>query len=468
MSSLITSTTSDAYQIMIFTQALLRNLMITPIMTITGFILIVNTNPKMLWIILVIVPCIFFLVFYISYRSKRYSKGQQSSLDEINLAMRESLMGLRVIRAFRNELFQQAHFDEKNGAYRDYSKKAFRVTALLQPSFFLLFSFMIMVIIWIGAQEINLQLMDVGTLAASIEYIFHIMFSFMILGLLFIMYPRAAVSAGRIQKVLAATVQIDENLDGIQNTEQRGIVKFEKVSFAYDGTPEQAVIRDVSFEAKPGEVVAFIGSTGSGKSTLLQLIPRIYDVTKGRILVDGQDVRSYNIHALREKIGFIPQKAQLFSGTIADNLRVGKADATVEEMAYAADIAQAKEFIESREAGYEEVLSEGGSNLSGGQKQRLAIARAIVKRPEIYVFDDSFSALDAATDFALRKRIREELSDATMLIVAQRIGTIMHADKIIVLNEGTVVGEGTHESLLKECPVYYDIAASQLTEEELS
>ncbi|MFV0382097.1 MAG: ABC transporter ATP-binding protein [Breznakia sp.] len=467
-SSLITSATSDSYQIMIFTQMCLRTVLITPLMAISGFVLIIETNPSMMWFVLGIIPALFVIVFVISARSKKYSEGQQTTLDRINLTLREGLMGLRVIRAFQNEQFQNERFEDVNAQYAMYSRKVFRLTALSAPLFYLLFSCMLAVVIWVSSKQIQVSHMDVGTLAATIEYVFHIMFSFMMLGILFIMYPRAAVSANRIQRVLDKEASISINEDGIKQTNKKGYVRFENVTFAYGGSSEEPVIKNVSFEAKPGEVVAFIGSTGSGKSTLLQLIPRIYEASKGRILIDDVDVCDFNIHSLREKVGFIPQKAVLFSGTIADNFRVGKKDATLEEMKYAAKIAQASDFIEAKELQYEEVLSEAGSNLSGGQKQRLAIARAIVKKPEIYVFDDSFSALDAITDHALRNALKQEIKDATILIVAQRIGTIMHADKIVVLNEGKVVGEGTHQELLKKCPIYYDIAASQMAEEELS
>ena len=284
----------------------------------------------------------------------------------------------------------------------------------------------------------------------------------------FMMYPRAAVSAHRIEEVLATEPVITENENGITETETHGYLTFENVTFAYPGNTETPIIRDVSFSSKPGETIAFIGSTGSGKSTLIQLIPRFYDVTKGRILLDGVDVRDYKLSALRKKIGYIPQKALLFTGTIAENMRYGKWNATTGELEEASDIAQAKEFISLKPAQYDELLAEGGSNMSGGQKQRLSIARAIVKKPDVYIFDDSFSALDYQTDAKLRARLKSETKEATVLIVAQRVGTIMHADKILVLNEGEVIGMGTHKELLKTCDVYYDIAASQLSKEELA
>lgn len=469
VSSLITSTTSDAYQIMIFVQNMLRSALITPAMTISGFILIINTNPQMFWVVLAATPVLFLGVILISRASRPYSQAQQTSLDKINLILREGLTGLRVIRAFRNEEFQAGRFSNVNEEYCGVSKKVYRIMSMAQPGFYLLFNAMIVIVIWMGSGAIGRGTLDVGTLNASIEYIFHILFSFLMLAVLIIMYPRASVSARRIERVLKSTPSIAENIEnGKTEATERGTVRFEDVTFAYADDSDEPVLEHISFTAKPGQTVAFIGSTGSGKSTLIQLIPRMYDVTEGRILVDGVDVRDYNIHALRQKIGFIPQKAQLFTGTIAENLRLGKEDASEEELQRAADIAQASDFISKKDNGFDEMLSEGGGNLSGGQKQRLAIARAIVKRPEIYIFDDSFSALDYATDLKLRTRLHEEITDATILIVAQRIGTIRHADKIIVLNEGKIVAEGTHEELLDTSGIYYDIAVSQLSEEELA
>lgn len=467
VSSLITSTTSDAYQIMIFVQSLLRIALITPIMTASGFILIMRTNPQMFWVTLISVPLLMVGIYLISHTSRPYSQAQQSALDKINLTLREGLSGLRVIRAFGNEDFQSKRFDAVNTEYCGVSKKVFRIVSIAQPGFYLLFNAMIAIILWAGSRAIGRNALDVGTLNASIEYIFHILFSFLMLAVLFIMYPRAAVSAQRIQRILESTPVIAENLEhGVTETAQKGTLRFEHVTFAYPGS-DKPVLKNINFTAETGQTIAFIGSTGSGKSTLIQLISRMYDVTEGRVLVNGVDVRDYHIHALRKRIGFIPQTAQLFTGTIAQNLRFGKPEAAQAELERAAEIAQASSFISQKEHGYEEVLSEGGSNLSGGQRQRLAIARAIVKNPEIYIFDDSFSALDYTTDLLLRTQLRKEITDATVLIVAQRIGTIRHADKIIVLNEGEIIAEGRHEELLYTCGIYYDIAISQLSAEEL-
>lgn len=468
VSSLITSTTSDAYQIMVFTQNMLRSALITPIMTVSGFIMILNNNPGIFGVVMASVPILLLGMFIINRKSYPYSRQQQKNLDKINLIMREGLSGLRVIRAFNNEKFQSRRFEDVNNKYCGVSKRMFRIVSIAQPGFYLIFNTMIVIVLWFGANEINQGFLDVGTLSASIEYIFHILFSFMMFGVLFIMYPRASVSAQRIQRVLDNDPDMDENVEtGVTSTDKTGYISFENVSFSYPDTPQEPVLKNISFTVEQGQTVAFIGSTGCGKTTLVQLIPRMYDATEGQILVDGIDVKKYNIHAIRRKIGFIPQKATLFTGTIAENLRLGKPDASENELMKAAEIAQAADFILKKKNGFDEMLYEGGANLSGGQKQRLAIARGIIKKPEIYIFDDSFSALDYATDLKLRTRLRDEIKDATMLIVAQRIGTIRHADKIIVLDEGQIVGQGTHEELMKSCDVYYDIAASQLSKEEL-
>ena len=468
VSALITGATSDAYQIMLFVQAMLRSALITPVMAVSGFVLIVTTNPQMTNAVLLALPILAVGIFFISRAAKAPSKAQQTTLDRINLNLREGLSGLRVIRAFGNQSFQTERFEAVNREYCGVSKRVYRVMSLGSPMFFLLFNVMIGLVMVVGSRAIGEGSLDVGALNASVDYVFHILFSFLMLAMLFLMYPRVSVSAARIQQVLESVPTIDENLEhGVTETEERGSVCFENVTFAYPGS-EEPVLKDISFTAQRGQTVAFIGSTGSGKSTLIQLLPRMYDVTGGRVLVDGVDVRSYHLRALRRKIGFIPQKAQLFTGTVAENLRLGRPEATQAELERAAEIAQAADFIASREGGYEAVLQEGGSNLSGGQRQRLSIARAIVKAPELYLFDDSFSALDYMTDLKLRQSLRREIGDSTILIVAQRIGTIRHADKIIVLDEGRIVGQGRHEELLNTCGVYYDIAVSQLSEEELA
>lgn len=468
VSSLITRVTNDAYQIMLFLQNILRMGFMTPMMFAVSLYMIFRTSPSLSWYVLLALPALLVAVVAIAKISDPLSTRQQKNLDKINGILRENLSGLRVIRAFVNEKFEESRFRKVNGAYTESSKSLFKLMAVAQPGFTFLFNIVMVLIIWNGSKQIDAGQLQIGDLIAFIEYIFHALFSFMLFASVFMMYPRAAVSARRIQEALDATSEIAEKESPVTETAKKGYVTFENVTFAYPGHAESPVIRDVSFTAKPGETVAFIGSTGSGKSTLIQLIPRFYDVSAGRVLVDDVDVRDYSLAALREKIGYIPQKALLFSGTIAENLRYGKEDATLEEMQRAADIAQAAEFIAEQPERFDAQLSEGGSNFSGGQKQRLAIARAVIRRPEIYIFDDSFSALDYQTDAKLRARLKKETTESTVLIVAQRVGTIMHADKIIVLNEGNVVGMGTHQELLRDCQVYYDIASSQLSEEELA
>ena len=466
--SLITRATNDAYQIMLFMQNILTTGFMTPMMFGMSLYLIMRTSPGLGIYVLLALPILLLAVLLIAKYSEPLSTKQQNNLDSINGILRENLSGLRVIRAFVNEKFEEMRFRLVNDAYTNSSKSLFHLMAVAQPGFFFLFNIVMVLIIWNGTIQIDQGSLEVGTLIAFIEYIFHALFSFMLFATVFMMYPRANVSAQRIQEIFDMDPLIKDNPAAIVEPKEKSTLEFRDVTFAYPGHAESPVIRNVSFTANPGETVAFIGSTGSGKSTLIQLIPRFYDVTEGQVLVDGQDVRAYRLKDLREKIGYIPQKAQLFTGTIEENLRYGKKDATQAEMEEAAEIAQAAEFISQKPNGYQEELAEGGGNFSGGQKQRLAIARAVIRRPEIYIFDDSFSALDYQTDARLRARLKKETTQAAVLIVAQRVGTIMHADKIVVLNEGDVVGIGTHRQLLENCPIYYDIAASQLSKEELA
>ena len=466
--SFITRATNDAYQIMLFMQNILTTGFMTPMMFGMSLYLIMRTSPGLGIYVLLALPILLLAVLLIAKYSEPLSTKQQNNLDNINGILRENLSGLRVIRAFVNEKFEEMRFRLVNDAYTNSSKSLFHLMAVAQPGFFFLFNIVMVLIIWNGTIQIDQGSLEVGTLIAFIEYIFHALFSFMLFATVFMMYPRANVSAQRIQEIFDMDPLIKDNPAAIVEPKEKSTLEFRDVTFAYPGHAESPVIRNVSFTANPGETVAFIGSTGSGKSTLIQLIPRFYDVTEGQVLVDGQDVRAYRLKDLREKIGYIPQKAQLFTGTIEENLRYGKKDATQAEMEEAAEIAQAAEFISQKPNGYQEELAEGGGNFSGGQKQRLAIARAVIRRPEIYIFDDSFSALDYQTDARLRARLKKETTQAAVLIVAQRVGTIMHADKIVVLNEGDVVGIGTHRQLLENCPIYYDIAASQLSKEELA
>ncbi|GMA08625.1 multidrug ABC transporter ATP-binding protein [Tetragenococcus halophilus subsp. flandriensis] len=465
--SLITRVTNDAYQIMLFMQNLLRTGFMTPMMFIASLVMVIRTSASLGAYVLAALPFLLIGVVAIARFSDPLSRKQQGNFDRLNNILRENLSGLRVIRAFVNEDFEEKRFGKVNDAFEKSSKNLFRLMSSAQPGFFFLFNIVMAYIIWQGSIQIDAGTLEVGNLIAFIEYIFHALFSFMMFSTIFMMYPRAAVSAHRIQEAMDTEPIIENKENGVTTTETNGYLEFDDVTFAYPGHAEAPVIRDVSFSAKPGETVAFIGSTGSGKSTLIQLIPRLYDVSEGEILVDGVDVRDYDVDALRQKIGYVPQSAVLFSGTLRENLLYGSKDATDEELYEAIDIAQASDFVSELADGLDTQIAEGGSNFSGGQKQRLAIARAVVRRPDIYIFDDSFSALDFATDAKLRERIDKETTNATVLIVAQRVSTIMGADRIIVLNEGNIVGVGTHEELLKSSSVYYDIASSQLTKEEL-
>lgn len=468
VSSLITRTTNDPYQIMLFLGMVLRIGFMTPMMFVASLYLVMRTSPSLSLTVLIALPFLLAGIVLIARISEPLSQKQQKNLDRINSIMRENLTGLRVIRAFVNEKHEEKRFGTVNEAYADSSKKLFKLMVAAQPGFTFLFNIVMVIVIWIGAKQIDAGSLQVGNLIAFIEYIFHALFSFMMFATVFMSFPRANVSAQRVQEAFDIPISIASPQNGVEKTVTQGVVEFQNVTFAYPGYTESPVIRNISFTARPGETVAFIGSTGSGKSTLIQLIPRFFDVTKGQVLIDGVDVRDYDLASLRQKIGYIPQKAVLFTGTIADNLRQGKADATEAELAEAAEIAQAAEFIAEKPHKFQEELAEGGANFSGGQKQRLAIARAIIRKPAIYIFDDSFSALDYKTDVTLRNRLKQETLNSTVLIVAQRISTIMHADQIIVLNEGEMVAKGTHQELLKTSEIYYDIAASQLTEEELA
>lgn len=466
VSSLVTRMTSDAFILMQFAEQTLRMGVITPLMMISSVVMILVTSPSLAWIVAVAIPFLVLVVYYVATRTRPLSEKQQSTLDKINQYVRENLTGLRVIRAFAREDFQEQRFGSKNDEYKDLSSRLFILTGLTEPLFVLIIISMIVAIVWFALNPLAHGELQIGNLVAFIEYSFHALFSFLLFANFFTMYPRMVVSSERISEVMAMPISIDPNDDGVTETATKGYLEFDKVTFAYPGETESPVLKDISFKAKPGEAIAFIGSTGSGKSSLVNLIPRFYDVTLGKILVDGVDVRDYQLKALRQKIGFIPQKALLFTGTIEENLKYGKSDATSEELQAAADIAQAKEFIESRDDRYQTHLAEGGSNLSGGQKQRLSIARAVVKKPDIYIFDDSFSALDYKTDAQLRARLKEVTQEATVLIVAQRVGTIMDADQIIVLDKGEIVGRGTHDELMQSNDIYREIANSQLNKAE--
>ncbi|HFI0342536.1 TPA: ABC transporter ATP-binding protein [Streptococcus suis] len=468
VSSLVARMTNDAFVLMQFAEMVLKLGIITPLMMIASVIMTLVTSPSLAWTVAVAMPFLVIVIFYVATKTRPLSETQQKRLDTINQYVRENLMGLRVIRAFTREEFQEERFAAVNEEYTETSKKLFNLTGLTEPLFVQIIIAMIVAIVWFALEPLKTGSLQIGDLVAFIEYSFHALFSFLLFANLFNMYPRMSVSSQRIQEVLDMPISISKNEDGITETDTRGYLEFENVTFAYPGETESPVLHNISFKAKPGETIAFIGSTGSGKSSLVQLIPRFYDVTLGRILVDGVDVRRYNLKALRSKIGFIPQKALLFTGTIAENLKYGKLDASLAELQEATDVAQAKDFIESKEEKFDTHLAEGGSNLSGGQKQRLSIARAIVKQPDIYIFDDSFSALDYKTDAILRARLKEVTEHATVLIVAQRVGTIMDADQIIVLNEGEIVGRGTHNELMESNEIYREIANSQLNRQSLT
>jgi len=468
VSSLVTRITSDAFVLMQFAEQTLKLGVITPMMMLSSILMIFLTSPSLAWIVAFSVPFLAVVVIYVAVQTRPLSEKQQKTLDKINQYVRENLMGLRVIRAFAREDFQENRFEEKNAIYADNSNRLFKLTGLTEPLFVQIIIAMIVAIVWFALDPLKHGNLQIGDLVAFIEYSFHALLSFLFLSNLFTMYPRTAVSSERLKEIMDMPISIDPNEDGIQETETHGYLEFDNVTFAYPGETESPVLHKISFTAKPGETIAFIGSTGSGKSTLVQLIPRFYDVTLGKIKVDGVDVRDYRLKSLRQKIGFIPQKTLLFTGTIADNLRYGKEDASHEDLHQAADVAQAKDFIESREEGFATHLAEGGSNLSGGQKQRLSIARAVIKGPDIYIFDDSFSALDYRTDAILRRRLKEVTQDATVLIVAQRVGTIMDADQIIVLDKGEIVGRGRHEELMETNDIYREIAESQLKSASLT
>lgn len=470
VSSLITRTSNDALQIMNFMNIILRTAMLTPVMIVISFTLIIMSSVRLSLVIAATVPFIILGVVLVAKISGPISERQQTALDGLNRIFRENLTGIRVIRSFNNDARETERFGEQNQEFTNQSRKLFTLMSSTEPLFFLLMNIAAISIYFIASQMINQSTLQVGQLMAFMEYLFHAMFSVMLFCLVFMMYPRANISAKRIEAVMNMTPDILDEISEEKTVSDIGEhieeVVFDHVDFCYpDG--EEAVLKDISFTAKAGETLAIIGSTGSGKSTLIQLIPRFYDVTGGRVLINGVDVRQMNSHELREHIGFVAQKANLFSGTIEENIRFGREDATDEEVRHAAEIAQAMDFIMDKPNGFQEKIVEGAGNLSGGQKQRLSITRALVRKPDIYIYDDSFSALDMKTNALLRQALKSEVKNAVVIIVAQRVSTIMDADQILVLDEGRLAAVGRHKELLKECPLYYEIAASQLSEEEL-
>lgn len=465
--SLITRSTNDVQQIQMVVVMLLRMVLYAPIMGIGGIIKVTNTNTSMAWIIAVAVLAIICVVLVLFTTVMPKFKMMQKLVDRLNLVMREILTGLQVIRAFSTEKKEEKRFDEAN---KDLTKTMLftnRAMTLMMPTMMFIMNGITLMILWFGAKGIDSGDLQVGDMMAFITYTMQIVMSFLMITMVSIMLPRAGVAAGRINEVIDTSLTVlDPPKSEEGKTDKKGYVEFEHVDFSYPGAEEQ-VLSDITFTAKPGETTAFIGSTGSGKSTLINLIPRFYDVTGGSIRVGGVDVRNMAKKELRNQLGYVPQKGVLFSGTIATNLKYSDENMADAQIAYAAEIAQAADFIGEKEEGYDSHIAQGGSNVSGGQKQRLSIARAIAKKPQIYIFDDSFSALDFKTDAAVRRALMKETKDSTLLIVAQRISTIMNAQQIIVLDEGRIVGKGTHQELLESCEVYSQIAASQLSASEL-
>ena len=465
VSSMITRTNNDAYQIMLFLNVILRMALMTPVMMIVSIMLIVRISLPLSYIVLLTIPFILIGVFAVAKVSEPISENQQNSIDRINKILREHITGIRVIRSFNKEKNEEERFAKENRYYQRESSKLFKLMSCTEPTFFLLMNIAVMAVYFVSCSMLSAQTISIGDLIAFVEYIFHVMMSVLLFCMVFMMYPRANVSAKRIQAVLDTNSSIIEK----ENAYVCDLIEsltFDHVSFSYpDG--EEAVLSDISFTCKKGEKIAVIGSTGSGKSSLVKLMTRLYDATKGQVLINGKDIKEYQLNSLRNQIGYVAQKAHLFKGSIKENISFGKPDATKDEIEEAAKIAQAKEFIEVRDHQYEDEISEDGTNVSGGQKQRLSIARAIIMDPSLYIYDDSFSALDFKTDATLREALKPKVKDAIFFVVAQRISTIMDADMILVLNDGKLVGKGTHKELMNTCKIYQEIALSQLSRKEL-
>lgn len=466
-STLITRTTNDVTQVQMVTIMILRMMVSAPMMAVGGIILALRQDPPLTLVLAVALPLMAAFILFIARRIMPLFGQVQKKIDRINLILREKLTGIRVIRAFDTIEHEQKRFDNANVDLTETYIRVNRIMAFLMPTIMLIMSLTSIAILWFGGIRVSDGAMELGSLAAFIQYAFQIMFSMVMLSMMFIMVPRAQAAAVRINEVLDTLPGITDPDKAREDYQGRGYLEFKDVTFSYQGA-EQPVLKNISFSAKPGEITAIIGSTGSGKSTLVNLIPRFYDVDSGSITLDGVDIREMSQEALRARVGFAPQKAVLFSGTIAENIRVGKPDATDDEIRHAAEVAQAIEFISELEQGFDHMIAQGGTNLSGGQKQRLSIARALVRKPEIYIFDDTFSALDFKTDAKLRSALRKEIADATVILVAQRVGTVMDAHRIIVLDEGRIAGIGRHEELMESCSVYREIVASQLSEEEIA
>ena len=465
--SLITRSTNDVQQIQMVTVMLLRMVLYAPVLAVGGIIKVVESGASMGWVIVIAVAGILVVLGVLMAIALPKFKIMQDLVDRVNLVSREILTGIPVIRAFGREKFEEERFDKANKDLTKTSLFVNRVMTFMMPVLMFIMYAVTILIEWVAAHRIDSGELQVGSMTAFITYTMMIIMSFLMIGMLSVMLPRAGVAADRIKAVIDTESTICDKPDCKKLEAVKGVVRYEHVSFAYPGADED-VLTDLDFEARPGETTAIIGSTGCGKSSLVQLMPRFYDVTGGKITIDGTDIRDVSIESLRENIGYVPQKGVLFSGTIASNIRFGAEDASDEQMKKAAAIAQATDFIEEKDKQYDSSISQGGTNVSGGQKQRLAIARAVARNAKIYIFDDSFSALDFKTDVAVRKALREDMTDSTVFIVAQRVSTILHADQILVLDEGKIVGKGTHKELMENCPVYEQIARSQLSEKEIA
>ncbi|WP_027085116.1 ABC transporter ATP-binding protein [Cohnella panacarvi] len=465
--SLITRTTNDITQVQQVLIMMIRMMVMAPMMCIGGLIMAVSKDATLSLIFVAILPILALTILLIARRGIPYFKVMQKKIDKLNLVLRENLTGIRVIRSFNRGEHERERFEEANGDLTATAVKVNQVMALMMPMMMLILNFSQISIIWFGGLRISYGDMQVGDLMAFLQYAMQIMFSLMMVSMMFVMVPRASASAVRINEVLTTEPVVQDTAASAIASGERGVVRFEEATFRYPGA-ENAALEQISFTANPGEVTAIIGGTGSGKTTLLSLIARFYDVGEGAVTIDGQDVRKLPLEQLRSRIGLVPQKALLFTGTIADNIRFGKEDATEEEISHAANVAQATEFIGGMPDGYDSQIAQGGTNVSGGQRQRLSIARALVRKPRVYLFDDSFSALDFKTDAKLRAALKPETADATVIIVAQRVSTVMDADRIIVLDEGRIVGNGTHKELMATSEVYREIALSQLSEEEIA
>jgi len=465
--TLITRTTNDVTQVQQVSVLILSMMITAPLTCIGGIFMALQQDRSLAWVLVVVIPILFCVIGITLKRGLPLFKVMQEKIDKLNLVLREKLTGIRVIRAFNRIEKERVRFDEANADLMDNAIRVNIIMAVLMPAMMLIMNLTTVALVWFGALGIEEGSMQVGSLLAFIQYATQILFSLLMLVMLFIMVPRAQVSAVRINEVLDTNLDILDPEKSKSANSESGFVEFKEVSFRYPGA-DQPALNNITFSAKPGELTAIIGGTGSGKSTLINLITRFYDVEKGSVLVDGVDVREMGQKTLRAKIGFVPQKTVLFSGTIAENIKYGKEDATMEEIKHAADVAQATEFVSGVEAGFDHQIAQGGTNVSGGQKQRLSIARALIRKPEIYIFDDSFSALDFKTAAKLRIALKPEVLNATVFIIAQSVSTVRDADRIIVLDEGQITGMGTHKELLTSCKVYREIVASQLSEEELA